>query len=78
MKNSWRNSITSIGLTEPVSHSKFRTSNFRFERLRSLAGQGALTLLTATKEPSISAAAVLCALINQGRQPGQTHPRLLP
>ena len=29
MKNSWRNSITSTGLTEPVSHSKFRKSKFR-------------------------------------------------
>ena len=38
-------------------------------RLRSLADRGPLTLLTATKEPIISEAAVLCALIKESRQP---------
>lgn len=37
-------------------------------RLRTTAGRGPLTLLTATKDPNISAAAVLCALINEGRE----------
>ena len=37
-------------------------------RLRSLAGQGPLTLLTATREPAISEAAVLCALIRESLQ----------
>lgn len=36
--------------------------------LRTLADHGPLTLLTATKEPTISEAAVLCALINESRQ----------
>ncbi|HEY3572886.1 MAG TPA: DUF488 family protein [Arthrobacter sp.] len=34
-------------------------------RLRQLAHQGPLTLLTATKEPAISEAAVLCAMIQE-------------
>jgi uncharacterized protein YeaO (DUF488 family) len=34
-------------------------------RLRKLAHQGPLTLLTATKEPAISEAAVLCAMIQE-------------
>jgi uncharacterized protein YeaO (DUF488 family) len=38
------------------------------ERLRTLADRGPLTLLTATKDPHISAAAVLCALINESPQ----------
>jgi uncharacterized protein YeaO (DUF488 family) len=33
-------------------------------RLRTLAGQGPLTLLTATREPGISEAAVLCELFS--------------
>jgi uncharacterized protein YeaO (DUF488 family) len=37
-------------------------------RLRSLADRGPLTLLTATKEPSMSEAAVLLALIKESRQ----------
>ena len=36
------------------------------DHLRTLAGQGPLTLLTATKEPGISEAAVLCELITAG------------
>ena len=35
------------------------------DRLRNLAHQGPLTLLTATKEPAISEAAVLCAMIQE-------------
>lgn len=35
-------------------------------RLRNLADSGTITLLTATKEPGISEAAVLCALITSG------------
>jgi uncharacterized protein YeaO (DUF488 family) len=38
-------------------------------RLRSLADRGPLTLLTATKEPSISEAAVLRSLIREPLQP---------
>lgn len=35
------------------------------DRLRNLAHQGPLTLLTATKEPGISEAAVLCAMMQE-------------
>jgi uncharacterized protein YeaO (DUF488 family) len=38
------------------------------EHLRTLADHGPLTLLTATKDPGISAAAVLCALIADSPQ----------
>jgi uncharacterized protein YeaO (DUF488 family) len=41
------------------------------ERLHRLADHGPLTLLTATKEPSLSEAAVLSALINERTQ----HPK---
>jgi uncharacterized protein YeaO (DUF488 family) len=41
-------------------------------QLRTLAGRGPLTLLTATKEPSISEAAVLCTLITEGTHPSNT------
>lgn len=47
-------------------------------RLRNLARQGPVTLLTATKEPTISEAAVLCAVIQESLQrpvagPGPSH-----
>lgn len=42
-------------------------------RLRSLADRGPLTLLTATKEPSISEAAVLLALIKETRHPSSSE-----
>lgn len=39
-------------------------------RLRDLAGHGMLTLLTATKDPEISEAAVIARLIREPRDPG--------
>lgn len=44
------------------------------DRLRTAARHGPLTLLTATKDAAISAAAVLSALIQHGPPPGSPPP----
>lgn len=61
------------GLFEEFSR-RYRTeleapeSAAEVERLRELGDRGPLTLLTATKDPKISAAEVLRTLIHEGRQ----------